>query len=95
MKTFESALRLLSPFMPFITEELWHAVYEGDAPAKSIALTRYPVAGRARRCAVEKDFALLQELIVSVRALRKDLGVEEKAIVPIRFRAVQDGIPLL
>jgi valyl-tRNA synthetase len=43
---------------------------------------------------VEKDFALLQELIVSVRALRKDLGVEEKAIVPVRVRAVQDGIPL-
>ena len=41
---FESALRLLSPFMPFLTEEIWHALYAGHPPAKSIALTRYPQA---------------------------------------------------
>ena len=40
---FEGALRLLSPFMPFITEELWHAVYDGQPPAKSIALAAYPL----------------------------------------------------
>ena len=45
---FEGALRMLSPFMPFITEELWHAVYDGEPPAKSIALSRYP-RGRSRR----------------------------------------------
>ena len=39
---FEASLRLLSPFMPFITEEIWHAVYDGNPPAKSIALTQYP-----------------------------------------------------
>ena len=44
LSTFEAALRLLSPFMPFITEELWHAVYDGKPPAKSIALSRYPQA---------------------------------------------------
>ena len=43
-QVFEAALRLLSPFMPFITEEIWHAVYDGNPPAKSIALTRYPQA---------------------------------------------------
>ncbi len=37
---FEGSLRLLSPFMPFITEEVWHAMYEGKPPAKSIALAR-------------------------------------------------------
>ena len=30
--------------MPFITEEIWHAVYDGNPPAKSIALTQYPQA---------------------------------------------------
>ena len=45
-QVFEAALRLLSPFMPFLTEELWHAVYDGKPPAKSIALTRYPQAAK-------------------------------------------------
>ena len=45
---YEAALRLLSPFMPFLTEEIWHALYAvtgQEAPAKSIALTRFPLAG--------------------------------------------------
>jgi valyl-tRNA synthetase len=92
LQIFESALRLLSPIMPFLTEELWHALYEGEPPAKSIALTRYPIGAAHSDDNSETNFALLQELIVSVRGLRKDLGVEEKASVPIRIRAVQDGL---
>ncbi len=44
VSVFEAALRLLSPFMPFITEEIWHALYDGNPPTKSIALTSYPQA---------------------------------------------------
>ena len=43
---FESALRMLSPFMPFITEEIWHAFYDGHRPSRSIALMPYPVSRR-------------------------------------------------
>ncbi len=93
LQTFESALRLLSPFMPFLTEELWHALYEGEPPAKSIALTRYPEGAAHTGDTAEVDFAHLQELIVSVRALRKDLGVEEKVTVPIRIREAVAGLP--
>ena len=60
---FEASLRLLSPFMPFLTEEIWHAVYDGNPPAKSIALTRFPQADDS---AVDKtaleQMTLLQEL---------------------------------
>jgi valyl-tRNA synthetase len=52
VQVFEAALRLLSPFMPFITEELWHAVYDGNPPAKSIALTRYPRLARVSEVAL-------------------------------------------
>ena len=79
LQVFESSLRLLSPFMPFITEELWHALYDGKAPAKSIALTRYPQAdASAIDAAVEAGMADLQELIVTLRGLRKDLDVPER-----------------
>ncbi|MBV8115029.1 MAG: class I tRNA ligase family protein, partial [Silvibacterium sp.] len=79
LQVFESSLRLLSPFMPFITEELWHALYDGEPPAKSIALTRYPQAdAKAMDASVESGIADLQELIVTTRALRKDLEVPER-----------------
>ena len=81
---FEAALRLLSPFMPFLTEEIWHALYEGDAPAKSIALTRFPQAGDfAADDRAEAAMGTLQELIVTVRGLRKEMGVPEKEGAPI------------
>ena len=86
VQVFEAALRLLSPFMPFLTEELWHAVYDGEPPAKSIALTRYPQASYSDENALNA-MRLLQELIVKVRALRKEIGVEEKASAPIEVRA--------
>ena len=84
---FEASLRLLSPFMPFLTEEIWHAVYDGNPPAKSIALTRFPqgASSESDKTAIE-EMTLLQGLIVEIRALRKEIGVEEKAVVPIELR---------
>ncbi len=90
VSVFEGALRLLSPFMPFLTEELWHAVYDGKPPAKSIALTRFPQAGYQVRGAwdtyAQVEMQMVQSLITEVRALRKEIGVEEKATVPIELR---------
>ncbi|MGA9070766.1 MAG: valine--tRNA ligase, partial [Terracidiphilus sp.] len=84
---FEASLRLLSPFMPFITEEIWHALYDGNPPAKSIALTSYPQASETSVDEIAlNDMALLQSLIVEVRGLRKEIGVEEKAVTPIELR---------
>ncbi len=87
LATFEAALRLLSPFMPFLTEELWHAVYDGSPPAKSIALSRYPqVLEEALDTSVEEEMTTLQELIVTIRALRKDLEVPEREPVAAQIQ---------
>jgi len=85
LTVFEASLRLLSPFMPFLTEEIWHAVYDGNPPAKSIALTSYPKAEAATGNAIA-DMELVQSLIVELRALRKEAGVEEKAAIPVEVR---------
>ena len=81
---FEAALRLLSPFMPFITEEIWQALYDGKPPAKSIALTRYPIAAEITQSpAAVSAMEMMQQLIVTVRAVRKELAVPEKEFAPI------------
>jgi valyl-tRNA synthetase len=87
VSVFEASLRLLSPFMPFITEEIWHAIYDGNPPAKSIALTRYPIAAPYADGRAQVDMDVLQSLITEIRALRKEAGVEEKAVVPAEVRA--------
>ncbi len=82
---FEASLRLLHPVMPFITEEIWHAVYDGAPPLKSIALAAYPQADeRQFNLAAETSMAIVQDLIVSVRNLRAELKVEQKQKVPIQ-----------
>jgi valyl-tRNA synthetase len=91
LSVFDSALRLLSPFMPFISEEIWHALYENHPPAKSIALTRFPQAQiDLLDPAAERQMQQLQELIAAVRDMRRQLGVEEKATVPILLRVAAE-----
>jgi valyl-tRNA synthetase len=79
---------VLHPFMPFITEEIWQAMYDGSPPKKSIALMAYPQAEEKRfNVAAETEMAVLQDLIVSVRNLRAELKVEPKVKVPIEVFA--------
>ncbi|HKE32399.1 MAG TPA: valine--tRNA ligase, partial [Candidatus Angelobacter sp.] len=85
---FESALRLLSPFMPFITEEIWHAVYAGKPPAISIALVSYPeLESRRLNDQAETQMSVLQELIVNIRNIRAERRVEPRVKVPIQIHA--------
>ncbi len=88
VRVFEGALRMLAPFMPFITEEIWHAVYDGKPPLKSIALAAYPVADAAQLNGdAERDMAILQDLIVSVRNVRAELKVGQKEMLPVEVFA--------
>jgi valyl-tRNA synthetase len=85
---FEAALRLLSPFMPFITEEIWHAVYDGDPPQKSIGLAAFPQADVTQMdAAAETEMAILQDLIVAVRNIRAELKIEPKQMLDIEVHA--------
>jgi valyl-tRNA synthetase len=74
---FESALRLLHPVMPFLTEELWHRL--GGAAGASISLTAYPQFSPARvNAEAERAIGTLQEIVTAARNLRADLGLDPK-----------------
>jgi len=90
---FDASLRLLHPVMPFITEEIWQAIYEGKPPLKSIALAGYPQADEKQvDLAAETEMAILQDLIVSVRNLRAELKVEQKVKVPVEVFTQEPAI---
>ncbi len=91
VRIFEGALRLLAPFMPFITEEIWHAIYDGHPPLKSIALAAYPQSDPAQLDSdAERDMAILQDLIVSVRNVRAEVKVPLKEKLPIEIFTASD-----
>ncbi len=93
---FEASLRLLHPVMPFITDEIWHSIYDGKPPQKSLALAAYPQADKGQIDKVaETQMAILQDLIVSVRKLRAELKVESKIKVPIEVFALEPEIRTL
>jgi valyl-tRNA synthetase len=96
MNLFEASLRLLHPVMPFITEEIWQAIYDARPPLKSIALAPYPQADEKQfNLAAETEMAVLQDLIVSVRTLRAELKVEQKQRVPIEVFTQQPDVKSL
>jgi len=93
---FEASLRLLHPVMPFITDELWHAIYDCKPPQKSLALAAYPQADEKQiDKAAETQMAILQDLIISVRNLRAELKVESKLKTPIEVFAGEPEIRAL
>jgi valyl-tRNA synthetase len=71
---FEAALRLLHPFMPFITEELWHRLGHVD----SIALQEYPrwIEDWADAKSAQ-EMGLVQHVIVEIRQARADNKIDK------------------
>jgi valyl-tRNA synthetase len=86
LTVFESALRLLHPAMPFLTEEVWQRlVVRKDGHPASIALAKYPRYDPAAEDAeAERQMELVQQIIVEARALRADAKLDPKT----RFEAV-------
>ncbi len=80
----ESGLKLLHPFMPFITEEIWQKIkVEGE----TIMLAEYPVCNSALVSdEKEKAFEYIQGLISSLRNIRAERGISpaKEAKVVIR-----------
>jgi valyl-tRNA synthetase len=82
---YESMLRLLHPFTPFITEELWRrlvATARFEHPI-SISLAAYPESvERSVYQARAHDFGKLQQIVTSARELRADNKLDPKSILP-------------
>jgi valyl-tRNA synthetase len=88
---FDAALRLLHPFMPFLTEELWHQLPQ-KAGAKSIALDQFPEAhDHWKNAKAMGDVAAIQEVVTALRNIRAELKLDPKKRVAAEFSTSDAG----
>jgi len=75
-QTFDVALRLLHPVMPFVTEALWRR-FPGRPAHASISVAPWPRPdGRAVDAAALADFGLVQQVVGAIRGIRAEYGVQ-------------------
>ncbi len=75
IRFFDMLLRLLHPFMPFITEELWQHLNE-RAEGESIMLAQLPAVHEADKKMLE-DFEHLKEVVAGIRTVRKQKQIKQ------------------
>jgi valyl-tRNA synthetase len=86
----DAALRLLHPFMPFITEELWHQFPQLPG-MKSIALDAFPISRTEwKNPQALEQFSLVQETIVALRNIRAEMKLEPKKKVAAEFSSADE-----
>ena len=83
---FDMLLRLLHPFMPFITEEIWQDL-KPEADVKSIVIARLPEVERVADERVLSRFALAEEIITAIRNVRKQKNIAQKEALALHYIA--------
>jgi len=85
----DEILKLLHPFMPFITEELWRVTAEdGSKRAGLLALAPWPRHERLSDQAAEAEIGWIVDLVTAVRSLRSEMNLTMATELPLVLVAV-------
>ena len=92
-KVLDGVLRLLHPFMPYVTEEIWQALpHDGEL----LATSAWPKAKKAWFDAdAERQVSFLQDLVIAVRNLRAENGLAPGKTVPVVIRGDAEHLKLI
>ncbi len=75
LRIYETALRMLHPFMPFITEELWWNIFDRK-DGKSIMIESWPTVNKKKiNPDAEDQIASIQNIVSAVRSIRGEMNV--------------------
>jgi valyl-tRNA synthetase len=78
---FDKLLKILHPFMPFITEEIWHLLEERKE-GESIMISFIPEAEKINKKII-LDFNLIKEAITQIRTIRKNKNIANKESIEL------------
>jgi len=95
LSLFDSLLRIIHPFMPFITEEIWQAI-SPRGEHESIMVSSMPKAKRYDR-ELTARFETVKETVTAIRSVRKEKQIppRDKIILNIRMESGSFGTGLL
>ncbi|MEM9000912.1 MAG: valine--tRNA ligase [Bacteroidota bacterium] len=80
---FEQNLKLLHPFMPFLTEEVWQHIAQ-RTPQQALVISTWPNAeGFDGQLIADFDFAM--DVIAGVRTIRKEKNIPQKEALELSF----------
>jgi len=88
---FEKLIKLLHPFIPFITEEVWHALRERKAD-ETIMFELLPVQASANLALIEK-FSVAEDVITQIRSIRKEKNIPFKDPIVLFIKKNYDEKP--
>jgi valyl-tRNA synthetase len=89
----DEILKLLHPFMPFLTEELWAAKGEvGPARKNLLALEPWPRLEGLENAAAEAEIGWVIELVSEVRSVRSEMNVPAGALIPLVLVGADEDI---
>ncbi len=89
----DEILKLLHPFMPFITEELWAITGKfGPARTSLLALAPWPTALTKDTSAAGATIGFIVDAVSEIRSLRAEMNVNAGAVIPLVVIGADDGI---
>ncbi len=87
---FEEVMKLLHPFMPFLTEELWSHLNERKGPQEALIIASWPKSGDGD-AELEAEMQHAFDLVTAVRNIRNERGLSPKEALAVQ---VKDKSPL-
>ncbi len=82
IEMLENNLKLLHPFMPFITEEIWQHIAQ-RSPEQALIVAEWPKA-KPYNESLLADFDFTMEVISGIRTIRKDKNIPFKDVIELK-----------
>jgi valyl-tRNA synthetase len=86
---FEEILKLLHPFMPFISEEIWSLISDRHSPEERLIVAKWPVV-KPVDVKILTDEKMASEVVSGIRTIRKEKNIANKDQVPLFVKANED-----
>jgi valyl-tRNA synthetase len=91
IEIFEDLLRLLHPFMPFLTEEIWHLLRDRKGADEALVIAAWPASGDHDKHLLTY-FDTFKEVVAGVRNIRKDKQIPNKESIRLIAKRKDQGL---